>query len=108
MNSFEELYDDVYENQDDFSAPLQSLAKIDFAKKVFPAAKYKTWLEEQVEPYTHYFTWDNNKLESQKKAFWIAVWRHEKTKPSGSVLRILEWAREKKLHVMQVVKVLSR
>lgn len=103
-----EMYRESYENLDEYAEPVGTLAGLAFRKLEMEPSKYRSYLEEIVAPYLPSFQWDTAKADQQQRLFWIAVNRHEKTHPSGSLLRVLNWAREHKLHVMQVVKVLLK
>lgn len=102
------IYEESYSNLDEYSAPVGVLAKFEFNKKVWPENKYRTYLEERVAPYLPFIFWENKTLDKDMRLFWIAVHRHEKTKPSGSLFRILNWAKGKNLYPKQVIAVLNK
>ncbi len=82
---------------------MKSLKDISFPSKT---SKHRTYLHERVSPYLPLINWQNETLEKDKRKFWIAVYKHEKTHPSGSLERILEWAKDKNLYPGQIVKAL--
>ena len=69
----------------------------------------RTPLQEAVEPYLKYMVWADDTFEKDMALFWIACTKHEKTHPSGSLIKVLEWmAHMNRLHPLQVVKALNR
>lgn len=70
------------------------------------APKARSYLEEQVQPYIKSFNWQNETLQNDMKAFWVAIHRLNKYKPTY-FKETLEWAAKNKLHPLAFVKAVN-
>lgn len=88
----------------EYESDYDILKELDEAPKgIQKKTSARSYIEEQVQPFLKQFNWTNETLEHDMKAFWIAVHRLNKCKPTY-FKETLIWASEHRLHPMAFVK----
>ena len=72
-------------------------------RKPEPKTTARSYIESQVQPFLKSFNWKTETLEKDMKAFWIAIHRLNKYKPTY-LRETLEWAAKNRLHPLAFVK----
>lgn len=68
--------------------------------------KNQNYAQQVVEPHLSKLNWQNETLEKDTRAFWMAVYKLNKQRPT--LLReTIEWAANNRLHPMQFVKAVN-
>ena len=73
-----------------------------------PKAKEKTRIEQITLPFLKSIKWENKTLEKDMSAFWVAVYRYNKSHTEAQFLKLMSWIEERELYPRQAIKCLIK